>query len=628
MTAPSDQSARHPIAQQSRLTDFAIGQALRVDDLAVWYVATRVGTDAPLAVAILRRADPLSLARFRLAAQLGARIRHPGVLPVIAAGCDTTYGDYLVTPYRAEQSLEELLAKGALAQADAFQIFRQLATVVDALHLQQIIHRDIHPATILIDHEFNARFSMLGFAACDASRDLVDFDDRDLSSVYYPASQRLGSGDALPSDDFYALGMLLYQLLLGGATPQVPLSPLATFHHDFADIDRVIQRLMAEHIDQRYGTARQAAQALPNVMVKGAIFEKGTVPRQTSATTQGTWNSIAEWLENPLEVVMADDLDSRYLQRSNARADALHRVDAMQNLLERWSQQGIFRRKTFIQLMQPRQILSANFYLYELRVQYEKRSEPKIHQQIHRSGKILPQDAVPDVWDVPVSEPERFVDVPVVTVKIPGSQQVVKCEDCGGLGKLICGQCNGRGMVDRKKKSRNADGSSEETHVEERCRTCGGKRQVKCHGCDGVGKILEAQIFEWERVTKRFFNEDDMTGLPLRTLNDQAQFVCQKDVDIRDPRWRRVRPLRELIDAVLRETDDQVRLLAAELIIKATPVTEVEYEFNNRHHSLSIVGFHNKVRGDWSLYDIGKIVRYSAVTFVVLALVVTIIVRT
>lgn len=119
-----------------------------------------------------------------------------------------------------------------------------------------------------------------------------------------------------------------------------------------------------------------------------------------------------------------------------------------------------------------------------------------------------------------------------------------------------------------------------------------------------------------------------MTGLPLRTLNDQAQFVCQKDVDIRDPRWRRVRPLRELIDAVLRETDDQVRLLAAELIIKATPVTEVEYEFNNRHHSLSIVGFHNKVRGDWSLYDIGKIVRYSAVTFVVLALVVTMIVRT
>jgi hypothetical protein len=300
----------------------------------------------------------------------------------------------------------------------------------------------------------------------------------------------------------------------------------------------------------------------------------------------------------------------------------LHHIDAVRRLLERWARQGMFRRVTFSQFMQPRQILSSNFYLYELRVQYEKRSEPKVDQQIHRSGHIVPQVAVSDVWDVPVSAPERFVDVPMVTVKIPGSQQVVKCEDCGGSGKLICGQCNGRGDVDRKQKTRNADGSMEERIEPETCRACAGYARVKCHGCDGVGNILEEQIFQWARNGKRFFNEDDTTGLHLRTLNAQAQIVYHEDVDLHDPRWRQVLPLRELIEEGLREANAQVRPIAAELIIKATPVTEVDYEYNKRQHTLTIVGFPNTVRGDWSMYDIERILLYATVVVLALAIVV------
>jgi len=622
MTARIDTTARRPIEPQASLTNFQIGQALRVDDLAVCYAATHTGTDRPLSVAILRRSDPLSLARFRLAAQLGARVSHPGVLPVIAAGRDTTYGDYMVTPDGGGQSLDELLMQGALEPVHAVRIFSQVAAVIDALHDQQIIHRDIQPATILVNHDFSVQVTGLGFAACAASRDLVDFDDRDLSSPYYPAAQQLGSAVANPSDDFYALGVLLYHMVTGGATPQVPLSPLASLHVDFAAIDRVIRRLMNSNDGQRYTNAGQAVQALRQAVPSAAAFIPGEAPRPVAEVPQGQWDSIAEWLENPLEVLMGSEIDSDYQQRSRTRADALHHIDAVRRLLERWARQGMFRRVTFSQFMQPRQILSSNFYLYELRVQYEKRSEPKVDQQIHRSGHIVPQVAVSDVWDVPVSAPERFVDVPMVTVKIPGSQQVVKCEDCGGSGKLICGQCNGRGVVDRKQKTRNADGSIEETIKDDTCRTCAGYARVKCHGCDGVGNILEEQIFQWARYGKRFFNEDDTTGLHLRTLNAQAQIVYHEDVDLHDPRWRQVLPLRELIEEGLREANAQVRPIAAELIIKATPVTEVDYEYNKRQHTLTIVGFPNTVRGDWSMYDIERILLYATVAVLALAIVV------
>jgi len=108
----------------------------------------------------------------------------------------------------------------------------------------------------------------------------------------------------------------------------------------------------------------------------------------------------------------------------------------------------------------------------------------------------------------------------------------------------------------------------------------------------------------------------------LRTLNSQSQIVYHEDVDLHDPRWRQVMPLRELIEEGLREANAQVRPIAAELIIKATPVTEVDYEYNKRQHTLTIVGHANTVRGDWAMYDIERILLYATVAVLALAIVV------
>ncbi|MEY2845557.1 MAG: hypothetical protein RL076_1103 [Chloroflexota bacterium] len=622
MTARSDTSTRRPIDTHTGLTSFQLGNAVRVDDLAVCYRATHSGTDRPLLVSLLRRGDPLSLARFRLAAQLGHKVSHPGILPVIVAGRDTTYGDYMVTPDTGGRPLDELLAGGALDAVTVVRIFSQVALVIDALHDQQIIHRDIQPAAILVGDDLSVQVTNLGFAACDASRDLVDFDDRDLASAYYPPALRLGGTDAKPSDDLFAMGVLLHHMIMGGVTPELPLPALAPANPVHDAIERVIKRLMSTTESVRYSSAAQAVQALRQV-VPGAVVSV-TGERQPVAPMPAgeQWDAMAEWLENPLETLMADELDADYLRRSQTRADALHRVDAVRRLLERWARQGWFRRVMFSQFMVPRQILSSNFYLYEMRVHYEKRTEPKVVQQIHRAGHVVPQVAVADVWDVEVAAPERFIDVPTVTMKVPGSQQVVQCEECSGSGKHICGTCSGRGSVDKKNKTQNADGSVEEVVQNAECRTCRGYGKVQCHACEGLGNILEEQTFQWARYGKQFFNEDDDTGLHKPTLNAQSQVVYHQSVDIHDPQWMQVFALRELVEDTIREENTQVRAIAADLIIKATPVTEVDYELNKRQHTLSIVGFNNVVRGDWSLYDVERILLYATVAILVIAVVV------
>jgi hypothetical protein len=225
-----------------------------------------------------------------------------------------------------------------------------------------------------------------------------------------------------------------------------------------------------------------------------------------------------------------------------------------------------------------------------------------------------------------VNEPDRFVDVPSVPVRIPGSQQMVKCDECGGSGKLVCGECSGKGTIDRRQRTRNADGTIEEITHNDTCRGCRGYGRVNCRVCEGMGELLEEQFFHWARFGKRFFNEDDATGLHLRTIESQSQQVFHEDIDLHDPRWRQVVPLRELVEEGIREESTAVRPIAAELIIRATPVTEVDYVYAGRAYTLTIVGFPNVVRGNWTLYDVERIIIYVTAAVVLVAIVVMIIV--
>jgi hypothetical protein len=173
---------------------------------------------------------------------------------------------------------------------------------------------------------------------------------------------------------------------------------------------------------------------------------------------------------------------------------------------------------------------------------------------------------------------------------------------------------------------RNSDGSVEQIIQNETCGSCRGYGKINCTVCDSIGNMLEEQYFHWSRYGKRFFNEDDTTGLHLRTLESNAQVVFSSAIDLNEPRWRQVAPLREMMTEATREEGDQVHAIDAELIIKATPVTEVDYLLNNNRRTLTVVGFQNVMRGDIQLYDIERIVLYATVTILIIAVAVMVVV--
>ncbi len=148
--------------------------------------------------------------RFREEAQIIAALEHPNILPIYAFGQE---GDtlYIVMRYMAAGSLKDLLKKQPLDPAAVVQLTEPLASALDLAHQNQIIHRDLKSANVLLDahqHPYLADFGL----------SMTIGDKSSLAGVgtlaYMSPEQMLGD----PLDhrsDLYAFGILLFELLTG-----------------------------------------------------------------------------------------------------------------------------------------------------------------------------------------------------------------------------------------------------------------------------------------------------------------------------------------------------------------------------------------------------------------------------
>src|ERR687883_812134 len=109
-------------AEAHDLLNYRLAERLAQEELATVYRATHLTLDRPVRVYVLRRTDWISSSRFQLAARLAARLSHPNILPVVDAGHDERYGDYLVTPRLNANSLQDELAAGPLEPLMALKI--------------------------------------------------------------------------------------------------------------------------------------------------------------------------------------------------------------------------------------------------------------------------------------------------------------------------------------------------------------------------------------------------------------------------------------------------------------------------------------------------------------------------
>ncbi|WP_437738798.1 serine/threonine-protein kinase [Sorangium sp. So ce1335] len=169
-----------------------------------------------------------------------AQIDHPNVvhLKAVVAERDDLW---LVMQYIDGESLEQTLARYAeerrpMPLPEALSIFRQIASGIAAAHREGVIHRDLKPANVLIRGKDGvAKVTDFGIAKAEADalagRGMTK---GIIGSLYYMSPEQvLGRRDLDKRVDIYALGVVLYEMLIG----QVPFD---------AESDIEIMRLHAE----------------------------------------------------------------------------------------------------------------------------------------------------------------------------------------------------------------------------------------------------------------------------------------------------------------------------------------------------------------------------------------------
>ncbi len=156
-------------------------------------------------------------ARFLAEIRTTANLQHPHILPLHDSG-EVDGSVFYVMPYVEGESLRDRLQREKqLPIDDAVRIAREVAGALHYAHGHGVIHRDIKPENILL-HDGHALVADFGIALAASSTAGTRMTETGMSlgtPTYMSPEQAMGEREITARSDVYALGCVLYEMLLG-----------------------------------------------------------------------------------------------------------------------------------------------------------------------------------------------------------------------------------------------------------------------------------------------------------------------------------------------------------------------------------------------------------------------------
>ncbi|WP_229830702.1 serine/threonine-protein kinase [Actinoplanes ianthinogenes] len=219
-------------------------------------------------------ADPSFRRRLRAEAQAAARLSHPHITNVYDYGEATTVDGepvpYVVMELVDGESLAAVLTRvRTLPWNTAVRISADVAAALAAAHARGIVHRDVTPANVMLTSS-GAKVVDFGISALIGEND-TDPDGSLLGTPAYLAPERLEGGQVSPATDVYAVGLLIYRMLIGQLPWDVGTTTALLRAHQYtepeplppvdglpAEVDALIGRCLEKRPADRPPTAEVA----------------------------------------------------------------------------------------------------------------------------------------------------------------------------------------------------------------------------------------------------------------------------------------------------------------------------------------------------------------------------------
>ena len=273
---------------------YVVERELGAGGMATVFLARDIRHGRSVALKVLRPelAAMIGAARFLAEIRTTANLQHPHILPLYDSG-EADGSVFYVMPFIDGESLRQRLTRERqLSIGEAVRIAGEVADAMDYAHRQGIVHRDIKPENIML-HDGRAIVADFGIALAisrtDGSTRMTETGMSLGTPNYMSPEQAMGERDVSARSDVYALGCVLYEMLVGeppftGPSPQAIVARVITESprsliaqrgtvppHVQAAVEQALQKLPAD----RFASAGEFATAIRTA--------SGTVPVATHA---------------------------------------------------------------------------------------------------------------------------------------------------------------------------------------------------------------------------------------------------------------------------------------------------------------------------------------------------------
>jgi len=138
-------------------------------------------------------------------------IRHPNIVRVLDAG-STDGAPYVVMELVDGVRLDH--ASSSMSRDDALRVVAALARAIHAAHEIGVVHRDLKPQNVIVRHDGEPVVIDFGLSLAEELQTLTVTGEL-LGTPRYMAPEQVTSGEADARTDVYALGLILYELIVG-----------------------------------------------------------------------------------------------------------------------------------------------------------------------------------------------------------------------------------------------------------------------------------------------------------------------------------------------------------------------------------------------------------------------------
>ncbi len=285
----------------SALADrYRIERELGAGGMATVYLAHDLKHDRQVAIKVLRPelAAVIGAERFLSEIKTTANLQHPHILPLFDSGVTERRAIgptdrlsesflYYVMPYvEGETVRDRINREKQLPVADAVRIATEVAGALDYAHRHNVIHRDIKPENILL-HDGRALVADFGIALAASKAGGTRMTETGMSlgtPTYMSPEQAMGEREITARSDVYALGCVLYEMLVGeppftGPTAQAIVAKVMTAEPAMLTqqrrtippgIEAAVLTALEKLPADRFATAAEFAAALANPMTTTA----------------------------------------------------------------------------------------------------------------------------------------------------------------------------------------------------------------------------------------------------------------------------------------------------------------------------------------------------------------------